>query len=55
MINRTALATFSALADEWAALDCDEYPDLVECEDCGEDFDRTYVAECPNGCEPEDG
>ena len=54
MINRTAHATHSTQADEWAALECDECPDLVTCEGCGESYDRTYAPACPNGCEVED-
>jgi len=54
MTNRTAHATYSTQADEWAALDCDEYPDMVMCDGCGESWDRTYAPECPNGCEIED-
>ena len=54
MINRTAHATYSTQADEWAALACDEYPDMVVCDGCGESYDCAYVPACPNGCEDED-
>ena len=54
MVNRTEHATFPSQADEWAALDCDECPDMVRCDGCGESYDLTYVAFCPNGCETDD-
>ena len=54
MGSRTEHATFPSQADEWAALDCDEFPDLVPCDGCGENYDRTYAPACPNGCEADD-